>query len=79
MHKPPNGVGFGIFAFAYVHFIVTEKKTTGNAEFITLKIRVHCLVQNKLTKLPQWENLAARDLPKSVTLSVKKMELILVG
>ena len=56
VQQQPHSADCSIFAFACVHFIVTGKKTTANAKFSTLKIRVqflHCLVENNiLTKLP---------------------------
>ena len=43
VHQQLNSANCGIFAFSYVQVIVTEKKTTVNAELSTLKIRAQFL------------------------------------
>ena len=43
MHKHPKRVDFGVYAYSYIHFIVTEKETAVNEKFNSLKIRAQFL------------------------------------
>ena len=51
-----NAIECGVFALAFIHYILSEKKTPVEVNFDTSKMRTHlfqCLVENKLSNFQE--------------------------
>ena len=56
VQQQSNAIDCGVFALAFIHCILSEKKTPVEVNFDTSKMRMHllhCLVKNKLSQFPR--------------------------
>ena len=52
VQQQSNAIDCGVFALAFIHYILSEKKTPAEVNFDTTKMRTHlfrCLVENELS------------------------------
>ena len=58
VQQQSNVIACGVFALAFIHYFLSEKKTPAEVNIDTSKMRthlLHCLVENELSQFPQIE------------------------
>ena len=56
VQQQSNTIDCGVFALAFIHYILSEKKAPVEVNFDTSKMRthlLHCLVENELSQFPR--------------------------
>ena len=73
VQQQQNSVDCGVFALAYVYYIVSKKRNPSNVFFCTEKMRNHllqCLSANKFSDFPETNKVLKRSMAKMIPIDV---------
>ena len=73
VHQQSNAIDCGLFALAFIHYILSEKKTPVEVNFDTSKMRrhlLHCLVENELSQFPRSDGNHRKCIHKTISIAL---------
>ena len=73
VQQQSNAIDCGVFALAFIHYILSEKKTPVEVNFDTSKMRthlLHCLVENELSQFPRSDRNHRKCIQKSISIAL---------
>ena len=73
VQQQSNTIDCGAFALAFIHYILSEKKTPVEVNFDTSKMRthlLHCLVENELSQFPRSDRNHRKCIHKTISIAL---------
>ena len=73
VQQQSNAIDCGVFALAFIHYILSEKKTPVEVNFDTSKMRthlLHCLVENELSQFPRSDRNHRKCIQKNISIAL---------
>ena len=73
VQQQSNTIDCGVFALAFIHYILSEKKTPAEANFDTSKMKrllLHCLVENELSQFPRSDRNHRKCIHKTISVAL---------
>ena len=73
VQQQSNAVDCGVFALAFIDYILSEKKTPAEVNFDTSKMRthlLHCLVENELFQFPRSGTNHRKCIHKTISIAL---------
>ena len=73
VQQESNAIDCGVFALAFIHYILSEKKTPAEVHFNIFKMRthlLHCLVENEFSQFPSSDRNHRKYIHKTISIAL---------
>ena len=73
VQQQSKDIDYGVFALAFIHYILSEKKVPVEVNFDTSKMRthlLHCLLENERSQFPRSDRNHRKCIQKSISIAL---------